>query len=220
MVNGSADLAKCSNKSLVKRQISVGTHPIYWGNVRPLSRFTCRSLPTDTCCISPTSHLSQGFMWLHRLRRWASINMIKTTASQQTRYVDSMLLQCWPTVYDVGPILSQHCVNESCLLGCCVCCLHVRQDQKIFPSPHFTNSYDPAIIEGKWFDNLVIAWTPACDCKKSQRTQDVESMLVYRWSTVCDAGPTVNKHRFTVLCLLWINIITLLGNVQFALIST
>ena len=36
----------------------------------------------------------------------------------------------------------------------------------------------------------------------AQRTQDIKSMLVYRWSTVYDAGPTVNQHRFTILCLL------------------
>ena len=27
-------------------------------------------------------------------------------------------------------------------------------------------------------------------------------MLVYRWSTVYDAGPTLNQHLFNVLCLL------------------
>ena len=27
-----------------------------------------------------------------------------------------MLDQCWPTVYDVGPTLDQHCVDVSCLL--------------------------------------------------------------------------------------------------------
>ena len=38
--------------------------------------------------------------------------------------------------------------------------------------------------------------------RHSQQTQDVESMLVYRWSTVCDVGPTLNQHSFNVLCLL------------------
>ena len=35
-----------------------------------------------------------------------------------------------------------------------------------------------------------------------QQTQDVESMLVQRWSTVFDVGPTLNYHWFNVLCLL------------------
>ena len=38
--------------------------------------------------------------------------------------------------------------------------------------------------------------------KLSQQTQDVESMLVLRWSGVVDGGPTSNQHWFNVLCLL------------------
>ena len=36
----------------------------------------------------------------------------------------------------------------------------------------------------------------------TQQTQHVKSMLFYRWSTVYNAGPTVNQHRFNALCLL------------------
>ena len=35
-----------------------------------------------------------------------------------------------------------------------------------------------------------------------RRTHDVESMLVYRWSSVYDAEPTLNRHWFNVLCRL------------------
>ena len=31
---------------------------------------------------------------------------------------------------------------------------------------------------------------------------DVESILVLRWFTVYDAGPTLNQYLFNVLCLL------------------
>ena len=41
----------------------------------------------------------------------------KCIQSQQTRYIDSMLGECWPTVFDVDPTLTQHWVNVSCLLG-------------------------------------------------------------------------------------------------------
>ena len=34
----------------------------------------------------------------------------------------------------------------------------------------------------------------------SQQAQDVELMLVWRWSTVYDSGPMVNQHWFNVLC--------------------
>ena len=28
-----------------------------------------------------------------------------------------MLFKCWPTVFDIGPTLTQHWVNAPCLLG-------------------------------------------------------------------------------------------------------
>ena len=38
-------------------------------------------------------------------------------ASQQTRDIIPMLVQCWFTVYDAGPTLNQQWDNVSCLLG-------------------------------------------------------------------------------------------------------
>ena len=38
-------------------------------------------------------------------------------AAQQTRHIDPMLDQCWPTVYDVGPTLFQHWIDAPYLLG-------------------------------------------------------------------------------------------------------
>ena len=37
--------------------------------------------------------------------------------SQKTRYIDSMLVQCWDSVEDGGPTFNQHRINVSCLLG-------------------------------------------------------------------------------------------------------
>ena len=39
-------------------------------------------------------------------------------------------------------------------------------------------------------------------CTVSKQIQDVDSMLVKRWSSVVDGGLTFNQHWFTVLCLL------------------
>ena len=39
------------------------------------------------------------------------------TASQQTRDIVPMLVQCWFTVYDAGPTLNRQWDNVSCLLG-------------------------------------------------------------------------------------------------------
>ena len=45
------------------------------------------------------------------------VDPITVVLSQQTRYINPMLAQCWPTVYDAGPTLDQHWVDVSCLLG-------------------------------------------------------------------------------------------------------
>ena len=41
--------------------------------------------------------------------------------NQQTRNIDPMLFQCWPTVCDAVPTLKQPWVNVSCLLGRMAC---------------------------------------------------------------------------------------------------
>ena len=46
------------------------------------------------------------------------MSLRQTHASQQTRTIHLMLVQCWPIVYDAGPTLYQHWVNVSSLLGC------------------------------------------------------------------------------------------------------
>ena len=56
----------------------------------------------------------------HR-RRWPNINTalveclvgVVFISSHQTKHIDSMLDQCWSTVYDAGPTLDQHWVNVS-----------------------------------------------------------------------------------------------------------
>ena len=42
---------------------------------------------------------------------------IKNGPPQQTRDIDSKLLECWSTVWNDGPTLTQHRINGSCLLG-------------------------------------------------------------------------------------------------------
>ena len=57
-----------------------------------------------------------------------------------------------------------------------------------------------------WYDLIVtliirsiidMFWSvkiPVLKPETTQQTQDFEAMLVYRWSTVYDAGPTSNQH--------------------------
>ena len=47
-----------------------------------------------------------------------------------------------------------------------------------------------------------VCW-PAHLCPGVQQTQDVESTLVYRWSTVYDAEPTLNQH-WSNACVCWV----------------
>ena len=42
----------------------------------------------------------------------------ETLVNTPSKHVDPMLVQCWPTICDVGPTSNQHWFNVSCLLGC------------------------------------------------------------------------------------------------------
>ena len=67
------------------------------------------------CCFNagPTSAmLGQNFVYTRDTR----------THPQQTRYIDSMLVQCWATVFDAVPPLNQQRINVSCLLDSVVYC--------------------------------------------------------------------------------------------------
>ena len=52
---------------------------------------------------------------------WPQICLVNCSsfliASQQTRDIEPLLVQCWSTVYDAGPTLNQQWLNVSCLLG-------------------------------------------------------------------------------------------------------
>ena len=42
---------------------------------------------------------------------------LPSASIQQTRHIDTILGQCWVSVADGGPTLSQHCIHVSYLLG-------------------------------------------------------------------------------------------------------
>ena len=62
---------------------------------------------------------SRGWrVWYNQRKVWNGGNRCRCQGwqpSQQTRYVDPMLDQCWASVYDGGPALVQHWVDVSCL---------------------------------------------------------------------------------------------------------
>ena len=54
---------------------------------------------------------------LHRHTRGNHGN-VRVDTSQQTRYIDIRLGECWPAVLDVSPTFTQHWVYVACLLVC------------------------------------------------------------------------------------------------------
>ena len=66
----------------------------------------------------------------------------------------------------------------------------------------------PRVVAGESTIHVIINHRSSPDqlhCRATstyQQTQDVESMLVWRWSSVVDGGPTLNQSWFKVLCLL------------------
>ena len=54
------------------------------------------------------------------MRRWNNLFLMLAHRQQSCFNVSSLstiLFKCWPTVFDVGPTLKQHCSSVSCLLG-------------------------------------------------------------------------------------------------------
>ena len=69
---------------------------------------------------SDTDHWpNAGSMLYQRLRHSIdpALGKLFDAMTQQTRYIDPMLGECWSAVSDVGPTFTQHWVNVSCLLG-------------------------------------------------------------------------------------------------------
>ena len=50
------------------------------------------------------------------LKSVPALKGLASKLSQQTPDIHLMLFQCWPTVFDAGPTLKQHCLNDPCLL--------------------------------------------------------------------------------------------------------
>ena len=70
--------------------------------------------------VGPTSNQHTSYVIYlanqSRMRsHFSSVNV--RIISQQTRVVEQMLVECWPSVEDDGPTVNQHWFNVSCLLG-------------------------------------------------------------------------------------------------------
>ena len=90
---------------------------------------------------------------------------------------DSRLLlgQCWASAEDAGPALTLPRVGALCMLG---------KTRAGWPCP---------LVSGHRSGSRIILCL--------QQTQDVESVLLWRWSNVVDGRPALYQTCFTVLCL-------------------
>ena len=61
-----------------------------------------------------------------------NVSHVTIRTIQQTRDNQPMIGYCWPNVFDVGPTITQHWINASCLLG--AICFHSYWLQS---PPHF-----------------------------------------------------------------------------------
>ena len=89
------------------RLINIAKHLVILSNEE-----TLRSL-LHYCCTKPKGSISSLVMWAVTIFCLSTQNY----PPKQTRDVDPLLHQCWPTVCDAGPTLIQQWINVSCLLG-------------------------------------------------------------------------------------------------------
>ena len=61
--------------------------------------------PGSPCCLQAAYRV-----------RWMFLDIV-SLATQQTRYINPLLVQCWTSVVDGGPTMDQHWFDVSCLLG-------------------------------------------------------------------------------------------------------
>ena len=78
-----------------------------------MHQLQCRYFIT---CVVENRQLEWSVTWAQCLFAFFNLCDVRMCiATQQTRDIESMLGQCWPAVYDVGPTSSQHWLNVSCL---------------------------------------------------------------------------------------------------------
>ena len=88
-----------------------------------------------------------------------------------------MLIWCWPTVFDVGPALNQHCVNASCLLHGYILITQYIVHNDTFGGRDYYNNHLK---------------------REAQQIRDIKPMLGQCCPTVYDVGPTLTQHMSNV----------------------
>ena len=136
-------------------------------------------LVTESDLNWPTRHWSEAVsMLVQRLRCWTNI---QTGLAQYIAFVDRTRARKgrWNTL--LARVCSWTLVwtKEFSFGNCVACC---------------------------YWKGCIYMHDPMSGPNNSQPTQDVEFMLVWRWSSVVDGGPPLKQHWFYVLCLPGYNI--------------
>ena len=120
---------------------------------------------------------------------------------QKTRDIDPRVVKWCTTVCDVDPILGHHHHDQWVNLSS----FRHWPDGGLMPDhrlQRWPNIKPPSGHRLVFSVMPVNNWMRHISIIITQHTQNVESMLVYRGSTVYDVGPTVNQHWYNVLCQL------------------
>ena len=80
--------------------------------------FACPAPPRESGCYAASGWLRHR-MWQYKLDGHSPKENWSRNPTE-TQGIDTMLGHCWPTVFDAGPTMTQHCVNALCLMGCAV----------------------------------------------------------------------------------------------------
>ena len=125
------------------------------------------------------------------------------------RQVAIVLVYYWTNFAEVDPTLKPQRRNFTCLQDtflhgeCCVWADHLID--------FFLNALRDCLplcginrpkqmTHAVWIS--VDSTLTQCLVSVTQPKRDVDPMSIYCWSTVCDAGPTLNKHLASISCVL------------------
>ena len=88
-------------------------------------------------------------------------SVVDTETSNWLLYLDkkgaftqSVLFQCWATIFDAGPTLKQHWLNAPCLLGCCIQTVFIMTTQQTALAQWCYNVGSPSVTLVQHSNNI------------------------------------------------------------------
>ena len=135
--------------------------------------------------------IHHNIVWFLVILVWDCIQWVKLTGHPRGH---NTLNRCWFTAGSSSTTLDQH-YYVLCLLGWTWSTVHTDWYLMVMGTTEARSSM------------LYIDSDDTCNRSRlydiyTQQAEDVESMLVHRWSSVYDAEPTLNQHWFNIFCLL------------------